>query len=46
MLDGKKHKAKDKLLGAIKSVVEENHTKTKLDKLEQGENNILWYNSF
>ena len=35
-----KHKTKDKLLGAIKSVVEENHAKTKLDKLELQENNI------
>ena len=35
-----KHKTKDKLLGAIKSVVEENHAKTKLNKLELEENNI------
>ena len=35
-----KHKTKDKLLGAIKSVVEENHAKTKLDKLQIEENNI------
>ena len=35
-----KYKTKDKLLEAIKCVVEENHAKTKLDKLEQEENNI------